>query len=433
MDEPLQPLPDVPPGHDNLDSVELEEVLAHRAPRRQRLARGALVLAALVIALGAPLRNALPLPHWSLAAAATPTSGARSSQLIIRAQVGSGATWTPGPVNIYSNVSYGSVTLNGQRLHDSPPLSVAALQPGPNILTLDAAPFPQVTCTVNAIGASSGAGSAYQASAPCEIQGESDGISIFITLTGENLPPTAAARALDTLRIAVSQLPTESTTVPAGEYYATGIDATGAITYARATEPLLAGLVYTANTAHATTGGRPRTASFTFGPPCEELNCPGYAFPAPAGVSAWMVSEPVLLNMRFQTPDGRDQGVVTLAGAEPQQFALAYRADGTWQTVNFGPTVAATPVLSNECATGANLLIAQVQAVYGSIPAFGFGGGKSTLEGCAITTTMAASGGSASVFIWRFGVLLAADASAHALLPALPLAPPSAIQAMAAP
>ena len=47
--------------------------------------------------------------------------------------------------------------------------------------------------------------------------------------------------------------------------------------------------------------------------------------------------------------------------------------------------------------------------------------------GTGVTGTDGANAGS---FLWRFGVLLAADAEAHALLPYLPLAPPSELSAV---
>jgi hypothetical protein len=50
------------------------------------------------------------------------------------------------------------------------------------------------------------------------------------------------------------------------------------------------------------------------------------------------------------------------------------------------------------------------------------------LEGCEFGV-QTAQGANAGHFVWRFGVLLAADGPAHALLPDIPLAPVSEVAA----
>jgi hypothetical protein len=413
---------------DQLESVELEDALAARVPRRQKLTRGALAVAALVIVLGALLRDALPLPHWSLAAA-RPAPTAVSGGQISHWQVRSGAGWAPGPVNIYSNVSYGTVTLNGVHLSGSPPLSVPSLAPGLNTVALDAVPFPPVSCTIYTIGTSGEGGTGYQTRNPCLVDGYGDRLNIYVYLSGANLPATTAARALSTLRVAVSQLPTEYADVPTGEYYATGISAAGAITYARAAEPLGALLEYAPDIAGTSSAGAIQLPGFTA--PCDELRCGGVTFQGPLQTAAWLVSEPVLLRMRFVTGDGALKGALTLPGAVPPRFALAYRADGTWQTVNLDASVAGDVTPPAQCETGLNLLSARLDATQGGGGSLGAGATGHTLDGCQYSVATA-SGGTA-VFVWRFGVLLAADASAHALLPALPIAPPSALLALVPP
>ncbi|HEY7983487.1 MAG TPA: hypothetical protein VID73_04925 [Ktedonobacterales bacterium] len=429
MEEPWPP--DLPQAHDGFESIELEDALARRAPRRHLLARSALVAGALVVVLGALLRGVLPLPHGSLAAA-VPSPTSLQHRAVLQPQGAIGTLWTPGPVNIFSNVSYGVVALNGQQLRGPPPTSVPTLAPGPNTLTLDAAPFPRVTCTIYAIGASAGGGNAYQATSPCTVDGSGDRVNITVYLSGATLPPTAAARALSMLRVAVSQLPTEYADVPAGEYYATGIDAHGAIAYARATQPLAARLDYSADTRAATTSAF--AGGVLPGARCAELDCASVSFESPVGQSVWLVSEPVLLTMRFQTIDGLEQGAVTLPSVAPQAFALAYRSDGTWQTVNMGPPNGGWFGPRGQCETGANLLATELTAAQFTLGgmSYGINLGHGTLEGCQISVTIR-SGPTDAAFIWRFGVLQAADAAAHALLPALPVAPPSAVQALATP
>jgi hypothetical protein len=53
------------------------------------------------------------------------------------------------------------------------------------------------------------------------------------------------------------------------------------------------------------------------------------------------------------------------------------------------------------------------------------------LEGCELAL-QTAQGANAGHFVWRFGVLLAADRPAHTLLPSLPLAPASELAAVGA-
>jgi hypothetical protein len=425
MDQPPLLPPDDNPSHDGLTSVELEDALAARAPRRKRLARGALVVAALVIVLGALLRGALPLPHFAVATGTTYRT--------LPGQGSSGAQWTPGPINILSNVSFGTVTLNGRRLHGPPPISLARLAPGTNTLTLDASPFPKVTCTIFAIGASTGGGSAYQATSPCYISGRNDGMDIGIDESGADLPLAVAARALDTLRALAGQVTPEFATVPAGEYYATGLDASGAVTYARATQPLSARLDFAANTAGIAQGTLTSGSTFRVGEACLELLCRGPEFRGPVGVSAWLVNEPLLLQMRFLSPDGTAVGALTIPGAEPRIFALAYQRDGSWQSITSIPGYGTTTIPPNDCETGANLIFARLQLAQFSSEGLGFslGASQNMLNGCRISISRG-SGTTVSIagtYIWRFGVLLAADSDAQALLPALPLAPESALVA----
>jgi hypothetical protein len=389
-----------------------------------------LAVAALVIVLGALLRDSLPLPHWSLAAA-RPAPTAASGRQTSPWQVRSGAGWTPGPVNIYSNVSYGTITLNGVRLNGSPPLSVSSLAPGLNTVTLEAEPFPRVSCTVYTIGASGEGGTGYQTRDPCLVDGFGDRLNIYIYLSGENLPSTTAARALSTMRVAVSQLPTEYADVPAGEYYATGISASGAITYSRAAEPLAAQLEYAPDVSSTASGAAAPIQLPGFAAPCDELRCGGVTFQSPLQTAAWLVSEPLLLRMSFLAQDGSLKGALTLPGAVPSQVALAYRSDGTWQTVNLDTSIAGDVTPPTQCETGLNLLSARLDAAQGGGGSLGAGATGHTLDGCQYSVATATGG--TALFLWRFGVLLAADASAHALLPALPIAPPSALLALLPP
>lgn len=55
----------------------------------------------------------------------------------------------------------------------------------------------------------------------------------------------------------------------------------------------------------------------------------------------------------------------------------------------------------------------------------------SRVEGCEFAL-QTAQGTNVGHFIWRFGVLLAVDGPAHALLPALPVAPPIELAAVGA-
>jgi hypothetical protein len=432
MVEPPLPPGDDSPSHDGVTGVDLEDALAARAPRRQRLVRGALVVAALVIALGALLRGALPLPHWSLAAGSPTPRRSLSSRWISDPHVGvSSAAGTLGPVSIQSNVSYGAVTLNGQLLAGSPPLSVPALAPGLNTLTLEAAPFSRIVCTVYVIGGSGEGGAGYQTHDPCLVDVSDNRFDIYLYLGGANLSPAMAARALSTLRAAVSQLATEYATVPAGEYYATGLTASGVIVYARASQALEAQLRFAPYTASAPAGSAVGSAFPWFAAPCDELNCGGISVQSPLQTPIWLESESVLLQMRFVTRDGAQVGALTVPGAVAQPLALAYRADGTWQAVTLGPEFAGYVTPPSQCQTGLLLLQAQLQAAHADRDAnsLRIERASHTLDGCQISS-LTPSGGAAATFIWRFGVLLAADAGAHATLPALPIAPPSAIQAI---
>ncbi len=155
---------------------------------------------------------------------------------------------SPGPLLVLSNVSFGKVTVNGTLLSGPPPL-VTTFRRGLNSLTLTAVPLRPRTCTVQWPEAQvQGVCDVRRdVRAPYHVSGRSVTPVALVELwfSGDDLPANVRERTLANISATLRAVPLR-TTVPAGEYVATGLDADGQITSQRVATPLYADLVVTA-------------------------------------------------------------------------------------------------------------------------------------------------------------------------------------------
>jgi hypothetical protein len=359
-------------------------------------------------------------------------------------------TPTPGPENaliVTSNFNSGTVTVNGKKVEGSFPLLVR-LNPGENTIIFSAPPFRDQTCRVTLLpqpDAQSGSrvraveekcGVSVQ-EPPLTLNGVAvkNGALVF-GMTGDDLPADVRNAAENALWAKLANSRTFQ--VPAGDYYATGVDASGHIRSARAAVALLATLAL----------ARPTTAQAGF---CLNLSCAGHPIlPDQGGVAppsgTWLIQDAVVVGWRFTTQGG------ALVAASPSQFAgdtveagLTYSASAGWSVgdSSLGPSITdlQAQLLSGSCKSGFSalqMLIGQSSLggqnlTYGQSAPPG-----STTDGCAIsvggqnTNPLSPTSSSKEYghYIWRWGVLLAADTQAHTLFPSLPIAPQNEIAAV---
>jgi hypothetical protein len=342
-------------------------------------------------------------------------------------------------VLVLSNVSYGAMTLNGTLLAGPPPLLVT-FRRGVNTLMLTAPPLRPLTCEIQ------WPGFGLQVQGNCDVEPELSGLVgpahvagrlvtpvAFVDLwfTGGDLPADVRAQTLANINATLQAVPVE-TSVPAGDYIATGQDANGRIISRRTETPMRADLLVTATSLDD--DGK------VF---CEDSVC----LPVPAGGSnSWAVSVGVSTQWQFTPLSGGQALRSALAPPEASlSMMLAENPVTGWdvdqrsteQLNGFGLAIA---LPATACQPGAGYLEAR------GLAAVGFQEPQDTFvqpplsastvadhqaAGCKLqlTDTKNANKG---LYIWRFGVLLAADAQAHALLPDLPLAPPSEVAAAGA-
>jgi hypothetical protein len=414
-DAPMPPAGTAPTMTDPV--VDLYEVLLRpRVSARRRAARAGVVLAVVVVAVGLLLRAIWPAPQGTTAVLPTPT---------------------PPAVVITSNVTFGTLTVNGRTLTGAPLLLVTRLfHVGTNVVTLAAPPFHARTCHVlfppasdqlppeQEPGCVSGV---YGGGRPIVVQGVRvvPDAYLDLELSAADLPPDLAAQAVGVVTQALAAVPLH-TVVPTGQYYATGIDSHEHIAARRAATPLQAAVLFSMP--------QPGIISSCGVPPlCGAALDP--QIPLPAGQRIWSVDADLTASWRYTAPSGR----VTVAPGFPSfgsvQVFLAYNGANAvpgWSVV----TPVLLPPLADQltaglCQVGATLVDGLGQAAQNPNSSSIRVPDNRGVAGCAIQVVQGSTGSTVlGTFLWRFGVLLAVDQGAHMLAPWLPIAPPAEIAAV---
>jgi hypothetical protein len=387
---------------ENLEFIDLDTLVKPPPPWRKRLFQSALVLAALAatfLALWNVIWPAKPQPPAPL-----PTPVA------------------PRPIAvIVSNINYGTVTIDGVRQKGALPL-LTMVHHNKITIKVDAPPFVPTGCSFSGI---SFLEPGFSSIGPCQLSVGNFGpvtlhgvtstpaymITIFLGVSA--LPPQVQdqARALVTQALSTHQ----DTVIPAGSYFATGINQSGTITSQRASTPLTASAISSTNLLAS-------QACHDFCP--WELNP---SLPLPSAGPVWAISAPATLHWRFTWPSGKVAGVVSLPDTVFVNLFLSYHAATGWQVLYPPGTVTIKEQLAaSTCTQGRNILQSQVRGrARNLLVLIDHNAG---IEGC--TLRLQVNSQDAGLFIWRFGVLLAADARARAWLPSAPAAPPAEIAAI---
>ncbi len=236
---------------------------------------------------------------------------------------------------------------------------------------------------------------------------------VRLTLLFTDLPADQGSQvaSLITRRVARPM----QTVVPRGEYIVTGNPSSSTIlTSQRTTEPLTA----TASLVPYLTG------IFCSPNDCRRGFDPSFAPSPPAG-HIWSIFFPFGVGWRFTDASG-----ATVSDAMfpedpnyPDVLFLAYEAQQGWHIMNGGTGSQDYQLQDLLCGVGM-LRLRYLVGMSATVQKDQDRGG----EGCSFH--LRDVDGSITHFIWRFGVLLAADRAAQARVPSLPLAPPDEVAAV---
>ncbi len=387
-----------------LDDVDLDEVMRRRMSLRTRLARAGSLLVLLALAAGL-------LAHQI----ASELDQDRIQSLI-----------AAGPVVLVSNVSFGTVTLNGKPLPGSPPL-VLPVRTGENAVTFAAPPFLSRSChlTWGASGLVNGDCPAEGRDRAVTINGRVVVPSAIIAfgLSGGDLPVNLYASARAVAEEALNKIH-DGANVPPGQYIATGGYWPDELASELATMPLDAAITFGLYIEQDFT---PRSQE------CDISMCAGPLFVTTASARAapvWNADLDAFARWEF-TGGGLHEVSVLYPLMLHVSNALTYDAFAGWQQPGplpggGGPLPFDVSLEASLCSTGSYVLgaLTQTRDYIGSVVR------DSGRDGCEIELQTVQGRVSQGLFIWRFGVLLAADAIANALLPGLPLASAAKIAAV---
>ncbi len=324
---------------------------------------------------------------------------------------------------ITSNVGYGTVTINGVLQHGTLPLTVTMRTQPPYTIILNAPPFRPGYCQ---IGGTSRASLPPGVGGSCNEGGTLIGggkgaqpvVIVSINFSPADLPPEQQSQVAALFPQAATFA--KDVPIPAQSYIATSVTPAGVIGFQRTAEALQG------------------TATFAPRPPfnqpayaCQNFICvdavEGDFSPLPGKV--WKIYVPMALTWHFVRTSGEVVSDVTLPFADLVTLFLAYDQVQGWHVVSVnGPDSIDDQLAGLACVTGATMLQLQVTRLL-----TGEGWDVSMLvdrgaEGCALELLQ--NKNNMGRVLWRFGVLMAADALAHATLSSLPVAPPAEIAAV---
>jgi hypothetical protein len=381
---------------DRSPASELEDAPARRTPAA-RLGRVGLAALVCLVAGGVLLHEL---------ASAPPRLGATPAP--------------PGRAVLISNVSFGSVAVNGKTLHGPPPL-VLPLRDGRNIITVTARPFVPKTCHVT-WGAQGWVAGDCLATGLDQVNTivvrgleQHPSAVIVARFSGSDLPAReydAARAVIEQQLAATSQFPRD---VPPADPIATGghwpddIASRAAGPGVRAT--ISFGLYEDASNA-------PHRQD------CELSLCYGalfYTSASASGAAVWNAAPDTYYVWHFQRGAGEDASL-PYPVSPPITLPLTYDSASGWQPLaarlNNGYPVPTDVLLDGTlCDAGVYALNALTETRGDTATVVG----NSGMDGCVLdlkTQKLVHEG----LLLWRFGVLLAADSEAHALLPSLPVA-----------
>jgi hypothetical protein len=318
---------------------------------------------------------------------------------------------TTAEVYFQNSVPWGSLRIDGRVsgdifiAHPDQPMTVSA---GRHTLVYEAAPFPPLACHFS-----------VPASPVDDCLVRSNDLG-QIALSLKDDPSRLPSDQIAALSAAISSALANDvwiTRVAPGERY---IAPDGRITVAN--QPLVARMTYALGVAGDSAKAPPEVA-------CPDFCARGDVAVLPSGRYAWMLRAPISVNWQYAALDG-----TVVAGSAPAALAptpafatigVGVWYDGTWHAISPTRTVDFSSPENATCAVAQ----AELRAV-DLIPlvsyTMGTSSGPNPADGCLIgvTGTDAAYGQTAGIhalYLYRFGVMLAANAGAHHIAPTLPV------------
>jgi hypothetical protein len=352
---------------------------------------------------------------------------------LARLQATTVAPGPAGPVVVLSNVSYGTISLNGRRLAGSPPLALP-LADGWNRITLAAAPFATRSCRLK-WGAQGTdvhdcfvTGPEYASTVVINGLVVRPALVVVFRLKGSDLSPAlyTAARAVIAGQLAAVSAYTRP--VPVGEPIAVGGHWPDYI----ASRPAGAGIHATMTFGLYDDGsGEPRPVT------CDVALCAGGLFFTTASASlaaVWNVTPDAYFVWNFADGSGAHIESLPYPVSPTVTMPLAFDITLGWQLLAT-PAAGGYPVPieilldGTFCDAGVYALNALTQSrAYVPTPVSTVVSNNGP-EGCVMVLRQVGNQELGKI-IWRWGVLLAADLDAHIQLPDLPIASASEIAAL---
>ena len=356
--------------------------------------------------------------------------------LIVRPQIAqlfpdAHALTTPIPIIIVTNVSYGTLKVDGIAVTAKPndrnhPI---ILTKDKTTIELTAAPYRPVTCTIYAVTLKQNSGLSR-----CQTHYNDHGASIEavnMNLGIDDLPPIPRQQLLDYLPTTLDWTRQLPTTVADQTHYATERGSAFPVT-AITSEPLQARIQVGIDLTDT-------QSSF-----CQAILCPeylNYQFqPTTPAYSAFQIS--TALTWQFLQGNGHalpSYPVINAADGyvDTLSFYLTYSASAGWQTITapMGLPTVQTQVSQLLCTMGVETLIVQSPPVtLSQIGPLGQPG----ISGCLIYTKPTPNTPSPiitdpiqhtqnTLFLVHFGAIMAVNELAHQLLPKLPRATPEEV------
>ncbi|HEY7355468.1 MAG TPA: hypothetical protein VH590_03345 [Ktedonobacterales bacterium] len=379
------------PG-EQLPLIELDTLLTRPPSWRKRLWQAALVLLVAALALAAL--------HSALLSSPAPSDNAAVPQVA---------------ATLLSNINFGTLTVNGTRLDKPTPLTIRLPVKGTTVVTLNAPPFRPQTCRFTDLTAPLDDPNHCQLTyedmpTPTTSGAPAGGFMVGIFVLPDDLPTAQQSQALAAMSQPLGA--PQQTTVHPGEYVATSYRYEDQITSQRATVPLVARASFEPSQFPGMDGG----------PACGAGICPWGGFLSQATTlhaRGWSLFFTEALRWQFSDAGGV-QADVSMPSSDIVGLLLTENALGGWQVAQFDTILGS--LRDTPCHTGIDML--KITLDSSDVMLLRDQG----VEGCELRAQV--NGVKVGRYLWRFGVLLAADALAHASQPGLPVAPAAEIAAV---
>jgi hypothetical protein len=333
----------------------------------------------------------------------------------------------PDSVQVLHGVPWGALRLDGQsaatlgislapRIPDES-APAFTLRAGQHTLEYAADPFPPLRCQISQPASASDTCPLFDPPPKYPLQNQNGSRILDVGATLDHLPANQLASLRQAAQAQLIALVGAAAQLAQGERY---LGADGRVTTAPQNWNA---------TPQFTLNADPQDDGPWAGQPCVALceTYPGAALDA----SVWTIAAHVIVTWRYTQPDGA-VALNHAPAAQPEHHQhvrqpLAVRWSGAWQ-VSVAPASARVP--TPLCAVAASLLGEQLtQTAASELASYAWYGlsARTPADGCLLLggPATAANGpptGATANVLYRFGLLYAANDTAHRLLPGLPLA-----------